>query len=298
MKGNEIIKMLGEIELPNIQCEDFRMQLRNTLIRKANARNLVRDNILGNIKSAVIIGTILISRLLKPQKIVWRMVSYSVIVCMLLVITAFLGVLPYFDRQSNIVLAVEIVENDPGIKLWFQGDDIKTVEVTGIDGNIASTIVHTNSGKTANVEVDVEEKSVKLRTITLILDSDTGRKVVTAAIVVDDPTPLREEELGIEEQEKVIYTLRSDTETREFLYRGATISEIYPVIYTLKLKDLNSGGIITITEPLTSETLFFKYVQAVLDLGHERRIITIQIHPNFHEGYILGYEVYTIYIQD
>jgi hypothetical protein len=220
MNKEELIKKLKSAELPKIELQSHRRQLRIALLNADYSERQPEGTISDSMKSRVKGG---IERMMKglvsPQP-VWK----TALVTTLAVALAFglaIG-LPPLMGQSPELLAREIAQNSPDVIAALGGDEVETVRILSIQDNMATVIVEGKMGAVVNALVDLYTK------------------VVTQAVVGPQLTD--------EEKEQALSIATADPRVQELLDRGAVIDLVLPMYVTFSGVNQETGEIEEITE--------------------------------------------------
>jgi len=220
MNEEELIKKLRSAELPKIELQSHRRQLRIALLnadyserqREVTKLDLTKSKVRGGIEK-------MMKGLVSPQP-VWK----TALVTTLAVVLAFglaIG-LPPLIGQSPELLAGEIAQNSPDVMAALGGDEVETVRILNIEDNMATVIVEGSMGGIVNAVVDLYTK------------------VVTQAVVGPQLTD--------EEKEKALDIAAADPTVEELLDRGAVIDLVLPMYVTFSKVDQETGEIEEVTE--------------------------------------------------
>ena len=220
MNEEELIKKLRSAELPKIELQSHRRQLRIALLnadyserqREVTKLDLTKSKVRGGIEK-------MIKGLVSPQP-VWK----TALVTTLAVVLAFglaIG-LPPLIGQSPELLAGEIAQNSPDVMAALGGDEVETVRILNIEDNMATVIVEGSMGGIVNAVVDLYTK------------------VVTQAVVGPQLTD--------EEEEQALNIATVDPRVQGLLDRGAVIDLVLPMYVTFSGVNQETGEIEEITE--------------------------------------------------
>jgi hypothetical protein len=220
MKKEELVKKLKSAELPKIELQSHRRQLRIALLNADYSKRQPEVPILDLTKSKVRGGIEKMLKGLVSPRPVWK----TALVTTLAIVLAFglaIG-LPSLIGQSPELLAAEIAQNSPDVIAALGGDEVETVRILNIEDNMATVIVEGKMGGIVNALVDLYTK------------------VVTQAVVGPQLTD--------EEKEKALNIATADPRVQEILDKGAVIDLVLPMYVTFSGVNQETGEIEEITE--------------------------------------------------
>jgi hypothetical protein len=220
MNKEELIKKLKSADLPKIELQSHRRQLRIALLNADYCERQPEVTIWGLMKSKVGGGIERMRKGLVSPRPVWK----TALVTTLAVALAFglaIG-LPPLIGQSPELLAGEIAQNSPDVIAALGGDEVETVRILSIEDNMATVIVEGKMGGIVNALVDLYTK------------------VVTQAVVGPQLTD--------EEKEQALDIATADPRVQELLDRGAVIDLVLPMYVTFSGMNQETGEIEEITE--------------------------------------------------
>jgi hypothetical protein len=220
MNKEELIKKLRSAELPKIELQSHRRQLRIALLNADYSERRPKVTISDLTKSKVRGGIERMRKGLISPRPVWK----TALVTTLAVVLAFglaIG-LPPLIGQSPELRAAEIAQNSPDVIAALGGDEVETVRILNIEDNMATVVVEGKMGGIVNALVDLYTK------------------VVTQAVVGPQLTD--------EEKEKALDIATADPTVEELLDRGAVIDLVLPMYVTFSGVNQETGEIEEITE--------------------------------------------------
>jgi len=220
MNKEELIKKLKSAELPKIELQSHRRQLRIALLNADYSERQSEVTISDLMKSKVRGGIERMRKGLVSPRPVWK----TALVTTLAVALAFglaIG-LPPLIGQSPELLAGEIAQNSPHVIAALGGDEVETVRILNIEDNMATVIVAGKAGGIVNAVVDLYTKAV------------------TQAVVGPQLTD--------EEKEQALNIATADPSVQELLDRGAVIDLVLPMYVTFSGVNQETGEIEEITE--------------------------------------------------
>jgi len=240
MNKEELVKRLKSAELPKIELQSHRRQLRIALLGADYSERQPEATVPDIMKSKVRGGIERMRKgLISPQP-VWK----TALVTALAVVLAFglaIG-LPSIMGQSPELLAGEIAQNSPDVMAALGGDEVETVRILNIEDNMATVIVEGKMGGIVNALVDLYTKAV------------------TQAVVGPQLTD--------EEEEKALDVATADPRIQELLDRGAVIDLVLPMYVTFSGVNQETGEIEEITET---------WAQMWIDLGNRQWGVQIDL---------------------
>jgi len=240
MNKEELIKKLKSAELPKIELQSHRRQLRIALLNADYSEREPEVTIWDLMKSRVRGG---IERMLKglvSPRPVWK----TALVTTLAIVLAFglaIG-LPALIGQSPELLAAEIAQNSPDVIAALGGDEVETVKVLSIEDNMATVVVAGKMGGIVNALVDLYTK------------------VVTQA--VSGP------QLTDQEKDKAINIATAYPGVQELLDRGAVIDLVLPMYVTFSGINQETGEVEEFTET---------WAQMWINLGNKQWGVQVDI---------------------
>jgi len=240
MNEEELIKKLKSAELPKIELESHRRQLKIALLNADYSERRPKVTISDPMKSKVRGGIERMREGLVSPRPVWK----TALVTTLAVALAFglaIG-LPPLIGQSPELLAGEIARNSPDVVAALGGDEVETVRILNIEDNMATVIVEGKTGGIVNALVDLYTK------------------VVTQAVVGPQLTD--------EEKEQALNIASADSRVQELLDRGAVIDLVLPMYVTFSGVNQETGEIEEITET---------WVQMWIKLGNRQWGVQIDV---------------------
>ncbi|OGN90344.1 MAG: hypothetical protein A2158_05715 [Chloroflexi bacterium RBG_13_46_14] len=194
---------------------------------------------------------------LRPQTKMGRLITYVTLALTVILVTLFAGILPYANHRANVALAQSIIKGDPTIAALFQDDDISKINITNIEGDIATAEIDGASGVTVTVTVDIKGEKVYITTIPSslpnlvdITDTDNGKKIITF--------------------------LKANSRVDEILSQGAIIAGIFQS-YHLEVTSSNmsnDGKTYTVTVKTISDNI---QTQAMLVTPSTKWTITLDV---------------------
>ena len=220
MKKEELIEKLRSAELPKIELQSHRRQLRIALLNADYSERQPEVTISDLMKSKVRGGIERMREGLISPRPVWK----TALVTTLAVALAFglaIG-LPPLIGQSPELLAAEIAQNSPDVIAALGGDEVETVRILDIQDNMATVIVEGKMGGIVNALVDLYTKAV------------------TQAVVGPQLTD--------EEKEQALDIATADPRVQDLLDRGAVIDLVLPMYVTFSGVNQETGEIEEITE--------------------------------------------------
>ena len=240
MKKEELVKRLRSVELPKIELQSHRRQLRIALLSADYSERQPEATIWDLMKSKVRGGIERMRKGLVSPQPVWK----TALVTTLAVLLAFglvIG-LPSIMGESPELLAGEIAQNSPDVIAALGGDEVETVRILSIEDNMATVIVEGKMGGIVNALVDLYTKAV------------------TQAVVGPQLTD--------EDKEKALNVATADPRVQELLDRGAVIDLVLPMYVTFSGVNQETGEIEDITET---------WVQMCINLGNRQWGVQIDV---------------------
>jgi len=220
MNKEELIEKLKSAELPKIELQSHRRQLRIALLNADYSERQPEVTISDLMKSKVRGGIERMREGLVSPRPVWK----TALVTTLAVALAFglaIG-LPPLIGQSPELRAAEIAQNSPDVIAALGGDEVETVRILNIEDNMATVVVEGKMGGIVNALVDLYTKAV------------------TQAVVGPQLTD--------EEEEQALNIATVDPRVQGLLDRGAVIDLVLPMYVTFSGVNQETGEIEEITE--------------------------------------------------
>ena len=232
MKEEELIKKLEEVELPEIELASHRRRLRMALLDAGYPKKRPEVSIMELAKAKLKGGKDIVTRGLVSRRPVWKTALASAFAALL--IAALALALPSLTGQPAEALAADIARSSPEVIAALGGDEVGTVKVVNIEGDMATVIVEGEMGGIVTALVDLHTRAV------------------TEA--VGGP------QLTDEEKENALNIVTADPRVQELLDKGAIIDMVLPLYVHLGVINQETGEIEEIEET---------WAQVWIELGNQ-----------------------------
>jgi len=258
MREEDLIKKLENVELPEIEVQSHRRQLRMALLDAGYLRGQRGVTILEVAKSKVKGGIDIIMRGLLSRQPVWK--SLVVGVGAIALIIGLTIALPSLTGQSAEALAAEIAENSPQVQAALGDGEVEVVKV---------------------IEVVDEKGRVICRGVTGLVTAEVDLKTKQVTEVVRMP------ELTAADEQEAIDIAKADPRVQELLNKGASIGKVSPMYSFGTRVNPETGEIEEFSEELVrveitlGETIWI----ARVDLAEEKVMRLMEITPGAMESY-------------